>query len=132
MEVMNILSDFNTGLTVNSRLIREGKHIRMAEIYLVTPKGDKLSVTEDGVTIINVNFTNTYTFDKARDIRPIIYQNYITWFKFNKYKQVRNYRTRSIPYKAIDVQRPDVLVVSRPDHKNDNIHIYVIGTEGHC
>ena len=73
MEVMNILSDFNTGLTVNSRLIREGKHIRMAEIYLVTPKGDKLSVTEDGVTILNANFTNTYTFDKARDIRPIIY-----------------------------------------------------------
>ena len=73
MEVMNVLSDFNTGLTVNSRLIREGKHIRMAEIYMVTPKGDKLSVTEDGVTILNVNFTETYTFDKARDIRPIVH-----------------------------------------------------------
>ena len=73
MEVMNVLSDFNTGLTVNSRLIREGKHIRMAEIYMVTPKGDKLSVTEDGVTILNVNFTETYTFDKARDIRPAVH-----------------------------------------------------------
>ena len=42
------------------------------------------------------------------------------------------YRIRNIPDKAMDVQRPDVLVVSRPDHKNDNIHIYVIGTEGNC
>ena len=73
MEVMNVLSDFNTGLTVNSRLIREGKHIRMAEIYMVTPKGDKLSVTEGGVTILNVDFNNTYTFDKARDIRSFIF-----------------------------------------------------------
>ena len=73
MEVMNVLSDFNTGLTVNSRLIREGKHIRMAEIYMVTPKGDKLSVTEEGVTILNVDFNNTYTFDKARDIRSFIF-----------------------------------------------------------
>jgi len=95
MEVMNMLSDFDTGLTVNSRLIREGKHIRMAEVYLITPKGDKLSITEEGVTILNDDYNNTFTFDKA-----------------------------------IDVQRPDVLVVSRPDHKNDNIHIYIIGTEG--
>ena len=40
--------------------------------------------------------------------------------------------SKNIPEKAMDVQRPDVLVVSRPDHKNDNIHIYVIGTEGNC
>ena len=68
MEVMNVLSDFDTGLTVNSRLIREGKHIRMAEVYLVTPKGDKLSITEDGVTILNADFNNTFTFDEARDL----------------------------------------------------------------
>ena len=68
MEVMNVLSDFDTGLTVNSRLIREGKHIRMAEVYLVTPKGDKLSITEDGVTIRNDDFNNTFTFDEARDL----------------------------------------------------------------
>lgn len=70
MEVMNMLSDFDTGLTVNSRLIREGKHIRMAEVYLITPKGDKLSITEEGVTILNDDYNNTFTFDKARDSPP--------------------------------------------------------------
>ena len=95
MEILNVLSDFNTGLTVNSKLLREGKHIRMAELYIVSPKGDSIGLTEDGVTIINDDFAQTFSFESP-----------------------------------IDVQRPDVLVISEPGHKNDNVHIYILGSDG--
>ena len=95
LEILNVLSDFNTGLTVNSKLIREGKHIRMAEIFIVTPGGDSIGLTEDGVTIINDDFAETLSYDKV-----------------------------------IDIQRPDVLIISEPGHKNDNVHVYILGAEG--
>ena len=95
MEILNVLSDFNTGLTVNSKLVREGKHIRMAEIFIVSPGGDSIGLTEDGVTIINDDFAETFSYDNV-----------------------------------IDIQRPDVLVISEPGHKNDNVHVYILGAEG--
>ena len=95
LEILNVLSDFNTGLTVNSKLIREGKHIRMAEIFIVTPGGDSIGLTEDGVTIINADFAETLSYDSV-----------------------------------IDIQRPDILVISEPGHKNDNVHVYILGEEG--
>ena len=95
LEILNVLSDFNTGLTVNSKLIREGKHNRMAEIFIVTPGGDSIGLTEDGVTIINPDFAETLSYDSV-----------------------------------IDIQRPDVMVISEPRHKNDNVHIYILGEEG--
>ena len=95
LEILNVLSDFNTGLTVNSKLVREGKHIRMAEIFIVSPGGDSIGLTEDGVTIINDDFAETFSYDSV-----------------------------------IDIQRPDVLVISEPGHKNDNVHVYILGAEG--
>lgn len=67
----------------------------MAEIFIVTPGGDSIGLTEDGVTIINEDFAETFSYDSV-----------------------------------IDVHRPDVLVISEPGHKNDNVHVYILGAEG--
>ena len=68
MDIFNILTDFENGLAVNTRLAREGKHVRMVEIFVVTPFGDNISVNEDGVRIISDGMVNDYNFGAAIDI----------------------------------------------------------------
>ena len=68
MDIFNILTDFENGLAVNTRLAREGKHVRMVEIFVVTPFGDNISVNDDGVRIINDGIVNDYNFAAAIDI----------------------------------------------------------------
>ena len=68
MDIFNILTDFENGLAVNTRLAREGKHVRMVEIFVVTPFGDNISVNDDGVRIINDGIVNDYNFGAAIDI----------------------------------------------------------------
>jgi len=96
MEILNILTDLNTGLTVNCRMVRDGKHVRMVEIYIVTPKGDRIALNQDGVSIISDDYNNTFGW-----------------------------------WTAINVQRPDVMILSEQTHKNDNVNIYVSGDEGY-
>ena len=68
MDILNILTDFDNGLAVNTRLAREGKHVRMVEIFVVTPFGNNISVKDNGVRIINDGMVNDYNFDAAIDI----------------------------------------------------------------
>ena len=82
MEILNILTDLNTGLTVNCRMVRDGKHVRMVEIYIITPKGDKIALNQDGVSIISNEYNRTFGW-----------------------------------WTAINVQRPDVMIISEQTHK---------------
>ena len=68
MDIFNILTDFENGLVVNTRLAREGKHVRMVEIFLVTPFGDGIAVSEDGVRIINDGTVDEYNFGAAIEV----------------------------------------------------------------
>ena len=68
MDIFNILTDFNNGLTVNTRLAREGKHVRMVEIFVATPFGDDISVSDDGVRIISNGMVDEYNFGAAIEI----------------------------------------------------------------
>ena len=68
MDIFNILTDFNNGLTVNTRLAREGKHVRMVKIFVATPFGDDISVGDDGVRIINDGMVDEYNFGAAIEI----------------------------------------------------------------
>ena len=65
MDIFNILTDFDTGLAVNTRLAREGKHVRMVEIFVVTPFGDNISVNDDGVRITTDAMVDDYNFGAA-------------------------------------------------------------------
>ena len=65
MDILNILTDFDNGLAVNTRLAREGKHVRMVEVFVVTPFGDNISVNDDGVRIINDGMVDDYNFGAA-------------------------------------------------------------------
>lgn len=96
MEILNILTDLNTGLTVNCRMVRDRKHVRMVEIYIVTPKGDKIALNEDGVSVISDDYNTTFGW-----------------------------------WTTINVQRPDVMILSEQTHKNDNVNIFVMGDEGY-
>ena len=96
MEILNILTDLKTGLTVNCRMVRDGKHVRMVEIYIITPAGDRIALNQDGVSIISDDYSHTYSW-----------------------------------WTAINVQRPDVMILSEQTHKNDNVNIYVMGDEGY-
>ena len=68
MDIFNILTDFENGLAVNTRLAREGKHVRMVEIFVVTPFGDAIAVSEDGVRIINDGMVDEYNFGAAIEV----------------------------------------------------------------
>ena len=68
MDIFNILTDFESGLTVNTRLAREGKHVRMSEIFAATPDGDNISINNDGVSIAQNGKVEEYDFGAAIDI----------------------------------------------------------------
>jgi len=68
MDIFNILTDFENGLAVNTRLAREGKHVRMVEILVRTPFGDRIAVSEDGVRIINDGTVDEYNFGAAIEV----------------------------------------------------------------
>ena len=68
MDIFNILTDFESGLTINTRLAREGKHVRMVEIFMVTPAGDNISINNDGVTIAKNGKVDDYDFGAAIEI----------------------------------------------------------------
>ena len=68
MDIFNILTDFENGLAVNTRLAREGKHVRMVEILVRTPFGDRIAVSEDDVRIINDGTVDEYNFGAAIEV----------------------------------------------------------------